>query len=92
MIQKHPDNSSDYISYSVKSLDHTVRWILKHEDQKVLGMALPSTCDPEGYTAEKEKGNIRSIQAGGKVTFNITTGCLSPEATTRMEKYIGTLS
>ena len=30
-------------------------------------MALPSTCDPEGYTAEKQKGNVRSIPALGSV-------------------------
>jgi len=91
MIQKHSDNSSDYISYSVKELDHTVRWILINDDQKVLGMALPSTCDPEGYTVEKMKGNIRSIPAGGKITFNVTTGYLSPEATIDMENYISKL-
>ncbi|MDA3822549.1 MAG: DUF4432 family protein [Bacteroidales bacterium] len=88
IIQKHSNGSSDYISYNIKSLDHTVRWILKHDDQKVLGMALPSTCDPEGYTAEKKKGNVRSIQAGEKVTFSITTGYLSRNATTEMEKRI----
>ena len=46
MIQKHPDGSSDYVSYDGAELDHTVRWILIHEDQQVIGMALPSTCDP----------------------------------------------
>jgi hypothetical protein len=91
MIQKHPDGSSDYISYDAQQLDHTVRWILKHEDQQVVGMALPSTCDPDGYTAEKNKGNVRSIPALGKVNFALRTGYLDPEETRKMEKIIRSL-
>lgn len=91
MLQKHPDGSSDYISYDAKQLDHTVRWILKHEDQKVVGMALPSTCDPEGYTAEKQKGNVRSIPALGSVSFAVRTGYLDPGETRKMENTIRSL-
>lgn len=91
MIQKHPDGSSDYISYDAQMLNHTVRWILKHEDQKVVGMALPSTCDPEGYTAEKQKGNVRSIPALGSVSFTIRTGYLDAGETRKMENTIRSL-
>ena len=91
MIQKHPDGSSDYIGWDVGQLDHTVRWILKHQDQKVAGMALPSTCDPEGYTAEKQKGNVRSIPPLGSVTFAVRTGYLDAGETRAMEKTIRSL-
>jgi hypothetical protein len=85
MLQKHPDGSSDYVGYSVKEFDHTVRWILKHDDQKVNGMALPSTCDPEGYTAEKKKGNVRTIPALGTASFSVTTGYFNKAETREME-------
>lgn len=76
MMQKHPDGTADYISYDPSDLDHTARWFLKHEDQKVIGMALPATCDPEGYTAEKEKGNVRTLEAGAEKTFSVSVGFL----------------
>ncbi len=91
MMQKHADGSSDYISWNTKDLDHTVRWILKHEDQKVAGMALPSTCDPEGYTAEKKKGNVRSIPGMGTASFALRTGYLDAAETRRMESTIRSL-
>jgi len=91
MLQKHPDGSSDYISYDSQQLDHTVRWILKHQDQKVVGMALPSTCDPEGYTAEKQKGNVRSIPALGSVSFAVRAGYLDAAETRKMEDRIRSL-
>ena len=91
MLQKHPDGSSDYISWNVKVLDHTVRWILKHDDQKVAGMALPATCDPEGYTAEKKKGNVRSIPSLGTARFVVRTGYLDARDTKRMESTIHSL-
>jgi hypothetical protein len=91
MIQKHPDGRSDYISWDVKSLDHAVRWILIHEDQKVMAMALPATCDPEGYTAERGKGNVRSVPGLGKAQFSLRAGALDSGETARMEKNIRAL-
>ena len=91
MMQKHPDGTSDYVGYNAKALDHTVRWILKHDDQQVLGMALPSTCDPEGYTAEKKKGNVRTIPPMGRVAFSIRTGFLDAAQTKQMESKIRSL-
>jgi hypothetical protein len=88
IIQKHPDGSSDYVGYDVKQLDHTVRWIVKHRDQQVMGMALPSTCDPEGYTAEKKKGNVRTLPPQSTVTFKVRTGYLDGAHTKEMERKI----
>ncbi|MGA2547060.1 MAG: DUF4432 family protein [Rectinemataceae bacterium] len=91
LIQKHPDGRSDYISWDVKSLDHAVRWILMHEDQKVMALALPATCDPEGYTVEKSKGNLRSIPGLGKAQFSLRTGALDPGEIAHMEATIRSL-
>ena len=88
MIQKHTDGSSDYMGYDAAELDHTVRWILIHQDQQVIGMALPSTCDPEGYTSERKKGNVRAIPPLGKATFSVRTGYLDSDQTRDMERRI----
>jgi len=91
MLQKHSDGSSDYIGWNVKDLNHTVRWILIHEDQKVAGISLPSTCDPEGYTAEKRKGNVRSLPGELSATFGVRTGYLDAAETRRWESIIRSL-
>jgi monosaccharide-transporting ATPase len=30
---------------------------------------MPGTCEPEGYLAEKRKGNVRTPAGGAKTTF-----------------------
>jgi hypothetical protein len=92
LLQKHTDGSSDYISYNVTDLNHTVRWILSHEDQKVNGMALPATCGPEGYHREKEKGNVRQIDGKSSKSFSVRVGALDPNATAEMEERIQSLA
>ena len=91
MLQKHADGSADYVGYDPRRLDHTVRWILAHEDQRVMAMALPATCDPEGYTAEKKKGNVRIIPGLGKESFSVRVGYLDPAEARRMESTIASL-
>ena len=91
LLQKHPDGTADYISYNVEDLNHTVRWILSHEDQKVNGMALPATCGPEGYHREKEKGNVRSIEGKGSRRFSVRVGALGSHDAKQMEKTISSL-
>jgi hypothetical protein len=51
-------------------------------------MALPATCDPEGYTAEKKKGNVRAIPALGTVSFSVRTGYMDAAETKKMETTI----
>jgi hypothetical protein len=52
-------------------------------------LALPATCDPEGYTAEKKKGNIKEIPAKSSVSFSVVAGYLNPEEAKEMEALIG---
>jgi len=82
------NGSSDYMSWNVSELDHVVRWILIHPDQAVAGMALPSTCDPDGYTREKQKGNVRSVPPMESVTFSVNAGYLDGPRTKEMERRI----
>ena len=53
-------------SHRPDQLDHGVRWICRTPDQDALGLLLPATAEPEGYTAEKAKGNVKVLgpQAG----------------------------
>lgn len=88
VIQKHPDGSADYVSYDPEQLNHTVRWLLKHKEQEVIGMALPATCDPEGYTAEKNKGNVRTLAPHASVTFRVKTGYLDERRAKETERMI----
>jgi hypothetical protein len=87
-IQMHPDGSADYVSFNTKQLDHGTRWLVKNKDMRALGIVLPSTCDAEGYNAEKEKGNVRTLE--GKATFraSIRTGYLNKDDATKVEEKI----
>ena len=37
--------------------------------QRVAAFAMPATCEPEGYLAEKRKGNVRALPGGARATF-----------------------
>lgn len=88
-LQVHPDGSSDYIKYKPAEFDHATRWITRTKDQEALGLALPATCDPEGYTAEQKKGNIKLIEAGGKKSFTLFAGYLSKKDTEKVIEKLG---
>jgi hypothetical protein len=90
-MQVHPDGSADYIRYKPGELDHNTRWISRTEDQAGLGLALPATCDPEGYSAEKKKGNIKEIPASSSVSFSVVAGYLNQKEAKEMEALIDTV-
>jgi hypothetical protein len=58
------------ISWDPTNLPHAIRWILANSDQRVAAFAMPATCEPEGYLAEKRKGNVRSLPGGLKAAFS----------------------
>ena len=55
-------------------MPHTVRWVLANSDQRVCAFAMPATCEPEGYLAEKRKGNVRSLPGGETARFETWIG------------------
>jgi hypothetical protein len=57
------------IAWDPEAMPHTIRWILDNGDQRVAAFAMPATCEPEGYTAEKRKGNVRILPARAKARF-----------------------
>lgn len=84
-----PDGFASYIRHRPDQLDHGVRWISRTPDQDCIGIVLPATAEPEGYTAEKRKGNIRSLAGGASVRFELQAGLLIPDQAKKMEREIG---
>ena len=76
-MQVHPDGSADFIRHRPEQLDTGVRWICRTPDQDALGIVLPATAEPEGYTAEKAKGNIKVLPAGATFLCEMEAGVLS---------------
>lgn len=79
------------MSYAPKDFPHTVRWIFHDPDQQVAAFALPSTCESEGYAAEKRKGNVRMLAPGETATFKVRTGYLDAAAAAEQDKLISNL-
>jgi len=84
----HPDGNADYIRHRPAQLDKGVRWICRTPDQDALGMVLPATAEPEGYTAEKAKGQVRTIPGGGTFTCAMEAGVLTAAEAEQMEAKI----
>jgi hypothetical protein len=87
-MQVYPDGSADYIRHKPSQLDKGVRWICRTADQDALGMVLPATAEPEGYSAEKAKGNIKVLDAKSNFNFEMEMGVLSKEQAEQMENHI----
>ncbi len=77
-LQIHPDGSADYVAHRPDQLDKGVRWICRTADQDAIGIVLPATAEPEGYLAEKSKGNLKSISTQGQFTCEMLVGALGP--------------
>ena len=87
-LQVHPDGSADYVAHRPEQLDKGVRWICRTADQEAIGIVLPATAEPEGYLAEKAKGNLKVIPPQGQFFFEILAGALSPAQSVEMQAAI----
>ncbi|MBL8094927.1 MAG: DUF4432 family protein [Anaerolineales bacterium] len=77
-LQVHPDGSADVVRHRPDQLRKGVRWICRTADQDAIGIILPATAEPEGYSAEKAKGNLLVLPPGGVWTCNMEMGALNP--------------
>ncbi|MBN3830811.1 aldose 1-epimerase family protein [Burkholderia sp. Ac-20344] len=73
----HPDGGAFHTAYRPEQFPHATRWILHNADQQVAAFALPSTCEPEGYEAERRKGHVATLAPGATRRFDVVTGYLS---------------
>ncbi|MDE3176292.1 MAG: DUF4432 family protein [Pseudomonadota bacterium] len=64
------------IGWDAALMPHTIRWVLVNSDIEVAAFAMPGTCEPEGYTSEKRKGNVRALAGGAKQSFVTKVGYL----------------
>ena len=80
----HPDGRADYVAHRPEQLDHGVRWICRTPDQDALGLVLPATAEPEGYSAEKAKGNIKVLEGGSTWRCDMVVGALTPDEAAAM--------
>ena len=87
-MQIHPSGEADYVRHRPSQLDKGVRWICRTADQDALGMIEPATAEPEGYLAEKAKGNIKVIPPGGIWRCEVEIGALRPEEVKRVEERV----
>ena len=87
-MQVHPDGSADYVAHRPSQLDKTVRWIARPGDQDACGFAMPATAEPEGYTAEKAKGNIKVLPGGGQFRADFQVGALAADEAKQVEARI----
>lgn len=76
-MQVLPDGSADYIAHRPEQLPKGVRWICRTPDQDALGMVLPATAEPEGFTEEQKKGNVLTLKAHQTYTIDLRVGVLS---------------
>ncbi|MCK0198161.1 DUF4432 family protein [Ancylobacter sp. 6x-1] len=76
LMLRRPEGDAFLARYRPAAFPHTVRWILAGHDQSVCAFALPSTCEPEGYAAEKAKGNVIRLPAGACSRFFVELGHL----------------
>ncbi len=87
-MQVYPDGTADYIRHRPDQLDKGVRWISRTADQAALGIVLPATAEPEGYLAEKAKGNLKVLPPQGQFHFDLQMGLLAPDQARRTEEKI----
>jgi hypothetical protein len=87
-MQVHPDGSADYIRHRPGELEKGIRWISRTADQDALGILLPATAEPEGYLAEKAKGNLKILPPGGTFHCELEIGTLTASQAAQIEAEI----
>lgn len=78
-MQLHPNGEADYIAHRPSQLPKATRWISRTADQDAIALVEAGTCEPEGYHAEKAKGNVKLIQPGATFVCEFWIGALAPE-------------
>lgn len=77
---RRPEGDGFVLEHRPADFPHLVRWLLHDPDERVAAFALPSTCEPEGYTAESRKGNVQSLAPGDERRFPVRLGWLDRAA------------
>lgn len=87
-MQLLPNGSADFVSHRPSELDHGVRWMSRGGDLDALGLMLPATADPNGYTAEKAKGHLRLLPPQGEFRCALEFGALKKNEADQLRQKI----
>jgi hypothetical protein len=87
-MQVHPDRGADYVRHRPAELDKGIRWISRTADQDALGLVLPATAEPEGYLAEKAKGNLKILPPKSTFHCELEIGVLGATQAAQIEAEI----
>lgn len=90
-MQHLPDGTADYVAHRPEQLPYCIRWISRTPDQDCLGFSMPATAEPEGYSAEKAKGNLQSIAGGQTWRCDFIVGTLDTSSASAMHQKIRSL-
>ena len=91
-LQIHPDGVADYVAHRPDQLPKATRWICRTADQDAIAIVEPGTAEPEGYLAEKAKGNIKVLPPHGQFHGQVIVGALAADEVAPVEqKIINTL-
>lgn len=81
-MQIHPDGGADLVRHRPSQLPKGMRWICRTADQDAIAIVEAGTCETEGYTIEKRKGNVKALAGGETFACELEIGALpagSPE-------------
>jgi hypothetical protein len=87
-MQVHPDGQADFVTYHSADFGHAVRWISRGDGRDALGLLLPSTAEPDGYEAEKAKGNLKVLASQSVVSFAVEFGALDQREAAELREKI----
>jgi hypothetical protein len=87
-LQVHRDGTADFVRHRPAELPVATRWIVRNGDEDALGMVLPGTAGPEGYTIEGRKGRLVSLASNQTRAFRIEAGVLTAQETSKAQEAI----
>ncbi|MCI0527535.1 MAG: DUF4432 family protein, partial [Nitrospira sp.] len=90
-MQIHPDGQADYLRHRLDQLPKGTRWISRTADQDAIALVEAGTCEPEGYLAEKKKGNIKVLPPKGQFYSELEVGALTPAEARQVSEKIASL-
>ncbi|PKR53786.1 aldose 1-epimerase family protein [Thalassospira marina] len=90
-MMRRVEGDAFHIAYDTNDFPKTVRWVMANQDQKVCAFALPSTCEPEGFSAEQAKGNVISLKSGESRHFTVRLGYMTRAESDTAEQAIRSL-
>jgi hypothetical protein len=96
-MQIHPAGAdgkpagADYVAHRPDQLPRATRWICRTADQDAIALVEAGTAEPEGYLAEKAKGNLVVLPPKGYFHGDLVIGTLSSAEAERIERKVDAL-